>query len=84
MVDKKRPVRKVGYDFFDLQPDTAMQFSFFNDNLKYEREKRLVKSVIGLQDKYGKNAVLKGLDLCDNATQVERNRMIGGHSSGEK
>ena len=84
IVNKKRPIRKIGYDFFDLQADTAFQCNFFTDNAKVEKEKRLVKSVIGLQDKYGKNAVLKGIDLCENATQRERNRMIGGHSSGEK
>lgn len=84
IVNKKRPIRKIGYDFFDLQPDTAFQCNFFTDNTKIEKEKRLVKSVIGLQDKYGKNAVLKGIDLCENATQRERNQMIGGHSSGEK
>lgn len=84
IVNKKRPIRKIGYDFFDLQADTAFQCNFFTDNAKVEKEKRLVKRVIGLQDKYGKNAVLKGIDLCENATQRERNRMIGGHSSGEK
>ena len=81
-VDKSRPIRKIGYDFFDLTLDTAVQFDFFSDNVRVEKEKRLVKSVITLQDKYGKNAVLKGLDLCKNSTQVERNRMIGGHNGG--
>ena len=38
---------------------------------------------IKLQDKYGKNAVLRGMDLQENATLRERNKLIGGHNSGE-
>ena len=40
----------------------------------------LTKSVIGIQDKFGKNSLLKGIDLEEKATQMERNKMIGGHN----
>lgn len=79
-IDKSRPIRKVGYEFFNLSHENAIQYNLFTDRNKIERETRLVKSVIKLQDKYGKNAVLKGLDLRKNATQKERNTMIGGHN----
>lgn len=46
-----------------------------------ERENRLQKSIINIQNRYGKNAVLKGMNLQDNATQMERNATIGGHKS---
>ncbi len=79
-VDKTRPIRKIGYEFYNLSHETAIQYNLFTDRNKIEKETRLVKSVLNLQDKYGKNAVLKGLDLRKNATQRERNRMIGGHN----
>ena len=44
-----------------------------------ERENRLQKSILSLQQRYGKNVVLKGMSLQDNATQKERNEQIGGH-----
>jgi len=44
-----------------------------------EREAKAQKAIIALQEKYGKNAVIKGMDLEDGATAVERNRQIGGH-----
>ena len=42
-----------------------------------------MKSLLDIQDKFGKNAVLSGIDFFDTSTQRERNRMIGGHNSGE-
>ena len=44
-----------------------------------ERENRLQRSILSLQQRYGKNAVLKGMSLQDNATQKSRNEQIGGH-----
>ncbi|MBQ7488817.1 MAG: hypothetical protein IJT77_15110, partial [Clostridia bacterium] len=38
---------------------------------------------LALQDRYGKNAVLKGMNLMEGGTTVERNAQIGGHRSGE-
>ena len=44
-----------------------------------EKEKRRQKAVIGIQHKYGKNAILKGMNLQEGATARERNGQIGGH-----
>ena len=83
IVDPKRPIRKIGYDFSELSSVEGEQYDFFTDLNKIAEEKRLVDSVLELQDKYGKNAVLKGIDLHEKATQRDRNKMIGGHSGGE-
>lgn len=83
VVDKKRPIRKIGYDFADLMSDDNEQFDFFTDYNKIEKEKKLVASIIKLQDKFGKNTILKAHDLNEKATQIERNNTIGGHKSGE-
>ena len=37
------------------------------------------KALIGIKKKYGKNAVLKGMNLEEGATTVERNGQVGGH-----
>ena len=36
-----------------------------------------------IQQKYGKNAVLKGMNFLEGGTTIERNAQIGGHRSGE-
>ncbi len=46
-----------------------------------EKEYSLQKAVIGLQKRYGKNAVLKGMNLEEGATAIERNGQIGGHKA---
>ncbi len=83
IVDSGKMIRRLSFEFIDLKPETEEQYDFFTDLSKVKREKKLAKSVIDIQKRFGKNAVLKGIDLQKNATQIERNKMIGGHSSGE-
>ncbi len=81
IVDKSRPIRRIGYDFSDLASKDWEQYDMFTDLKSIEKEKRLVESVLALQDKFGKNSILKGLDLDEKATQRERNDSIGGHKA---
>jgi len=45
------------------------------------RELQIQRTVLGIKEKYGKNAILKGLNLCEGATARQRNRQIGGHQA---
>ena len=78
--DKTRQVRKIAFDFDCLISEKSEQYDFFTDLNKVEKEKNLMFSVLSLKEKFGKNAVLKGLDLKEDATQRERNKMVGGHN----
>jgi DNA polymerase V len=46
-----------------------------------EREKRMQHAILDIQKKYGKNAVLKGMNLEEGARTIERNGQIGGHKA---
>ena len=46
-----------------------------------EKEKNLQKTVLEIKNKFGKNAVLKGLNYEEGATTKERNKQIGGHKA---
>ena len=46
-----------------------------------QREKNRQKAILRLQKRYGKNIVLKGMNLQEGATAMERNRQIGGHKA---
>ena len=46
-----------------------------------ERERRRQKAVIGIKKKYGKNAIVKGMNLEEGATAMDRNNQIGGHKA---
>ena len=45
------------------------------------QEKRRQQAVIGIRKKFGKNAILKGMNLEEGATARDRNRQIGGHKA---
>ena len=45
------------------------------------REKAMQKAVIRLKKRFGKNAVIKGMNLKEGATARDRNRQIGGHKA---
>ena len=44
-----------------------------------DREKKMQQAVLSIKKRYGKNAVLRGMNLEDGATAIERNGQVGGH-----
>ena len=46
-----------------------------------ERERRMQDAVISIKKRFGKNAILKGMNLQEGATTMERNNQIGGHKA---
>ena len=52
-------------------------------SLARERERTRQRAINDIKRKFGKNAVLKGIDLLPGATARERHAQIGGHRSGE-
>ncbi|MDE7014393.1 MAG: DNA methylase, partial [Kineothrix sp.] len=44
-----------------------------------EKERKLQKAMLDIKNKFGKNAILKGMNLEEGAMTAERNRQIGGH-----
>ena len=46
-----------------------------------QRERRRQEAVLAIQKRYGKNAILKGMNLEEGATARDRNRQIGGHKA---
>ncbi len=51
------------------------------EEVRLDREKRMQKAMVDIKKKFGKNAILKGMNLMDGATAKERNRQIGGHKA---
>ena len=51
------------------------------DSEKEERQKRVQQAALKIKDKYGKNAILKGMNLQEGGTTIERNAQIGGHKA---
>ncbi len=62
----------------DLFGETTAQEA---EEAALEREKRRQKAVLTIQKKYGKNAILKGMNFKEGATTKDRNAQIGGHKA---
>jgi len=48
-----------------------------------EKDQKLQEAELAIKDKFGKNAILKGINFRSESTAKERNLQIGGHKSGE-
>ena len=81
LVDKKLQVRRMSIAAIRLcrKEEVAPQLSFYADQQDDGRETALLEATIGLHRRYGKNAVVKGMDLLEAGTTRERNNQIGGH-----
>ena len=86
IVDHGRPVHRITLSLGDVARDdgSGQQLDLFADQASLEREHRRLKAVNAVRSKFGKNAMLRAMDLLPEATARERNRQIGGHRSGER
>lgn len=50
-----------------------------SERRELERERRRQEAILKIKKRFGKNAILKGINFADGATQRDRNRQIGGH-----
>lgn len=70
--------RKGEYQQLDLFADPEAEAK---EKAALDKEKRQQKAVLGIKRKYGKNAILKGMNLCEGATTISRNDQVGGHKA---
>ena len=83
IVDRFSPIKRINISFNNVVDEMYQQYDLFNDPADLEKENKLQKAMIDIKKKFGKNAILKGMNLSENATAMERNRQIGGHKSGD-
>ena len=66
-------------DFFTDHEEVEKQRE--QEKIVLEREKRRQQAILGIKKKYGKNAIIKGMNLQEGATAMERNKQVGGHKA---
>lgn len=82
-VVEEATVQKTGnFEQLDLFTDyAAVQAKKEDEESELAREKKMQQAMLEIKKKHGKNAILKGMNLEEGATTVDRNRQIGGHKS---
>lgn len=78
--EKNFPIRKINIGFNNLVIEEYVNLDFFSDFLMDEKEIKKQKAIIGIKKKYGKNAILKGMNYKEKATGKKRNTLVGGHN----
>ena len=94
IVDKNLLIKRINIAFaglifenqIDLVDKGYKQLNLFEapkeeSKVDEESEHRLQKVIVDLKEKYGKNSVLKGMNLEEDSTAIERNEQIGGHKA---
>ena len=82
IVDSYAWIRRITLIFNHVLDEQYEQPDLFTDSGELEKEHKIQKAVIEIQNKFGKNALLRAMDLQKGATTIERNQQIGGHKSG--
>ncbi len=80
--DRQYPMRRCFVYFNKIVPKGYEQYNMFVDSEELARENNLQKAMIDIKGKFGKNAILKGMNLEEGAKTIERNSQIGGHRAG--
>lgn len=82
-VEGKKQAEDSGiYEQLDLFSDFLEKKESTKEELEAkERELRMQEAVLNIKKRYGKNAILKGMNLEEGATTIQRNSQIGGHKA---
>ncbi len=81
IVDRRLTVRRLNLTFNHTMQEGCRQYDLFTDPEEAQREHLLAQTMLQIKERYGKNAILKGMNLEEGAMTVERNRQIGGHQA---
>ena len=82
ITDRYSPIRRINLCCNHVEPEGDIQLSLFEDLSQDEKDKDLQTAVLEIKERYGKNAILKGMNYDKAGTTIERNMQIGGHKSG--
>ena len=83
IVNPQYQIRRINISCNNVRPEKYRQITLFDDTAQLEKSHKVQSAVLDIKQKYGKNAILKAMNLEQAATTRERNRQIGGHKSGD-
>ena len=85
IVDRNLLVRRMYVVANNVVPEGSeqtCQMSLFDEHPEQdERERRRQEAILKIKKKFGKNAILRGLNFEEGATQKDRNSQVGGHKA---
>ncbi len=90
-INKKLKTRRINLYAPNLKDDSCLEYEFTQTDLfdssstlpkvDVTKEKNIEQAILEIKRRYGKNAIVKGMDLTEGATTKQRNEQIGGHKA---
>ena len=81
IVNPEWAIHRINITCNHVMPEEYHQYNFFVDAEELEKNRKVQKAVISIKNKFGKDAILKGMNLEEGATTRDRNHQIGGHKA---
>lgn len=79
--NKEALVRGIGISFNNVTTVDNEYYDLFTDPEEVIKERKLAETINSIKHKYGKNSILKVMNLEEEATTIKRNKLIGGHNA---
>ena len=74
-------IRRINVSVNDVIFSCHEEISLFDDTERIQKEESLQNTMLKIKKRFGKNSLLKGTNLQEGATMMERNQQIGGHKA---
>lgn len=89
IVNKNLSIRRICLIAIDVVKEDTIDNSYkqldlfynYKKEEMYKKEKSIQKTILNIKKRYGNNSIIKAIDLLEDATTIERNNQIGGHSA---
>ena len=74
-------IRGIGISFGNVKVEEDEYYDLFTNFENIEKERSLEKTINSLKNKFGKNSIIKAMNIDEGATTIKRNKLIGGHNA---
>lgn len=81
LINEKYPIRKIRISLSDLRDKKVEQLDMFTNYNDLKEESNLEHTVVNIKNRFGKSSILRGISFDECATQISRNKLIGGHNA---
>ena len=82
--DRNHLIRRINIGFNNVISEDFVVYDLFTDEKADKKERAVSEAVIQIKQKFGKNAILKGMNFEAGATGRKRNKLIGGHNAEQE
>ena len=79
VINENKAKNEVVFEQLNLFCSTNDSEQNIEEKKKQEEDNKLQHTLINIKNKYGKNSILKGMNLEEGATTIDRNNQVGGH-----